>query len=254
MYSAYYWSIIQATAEKYHRSFLIHVQALSVLSSCLLRPTGSQEVCVWPAEPDPDLWRAPPREHHSHQHRRVAGAGGGFSLRGTFTLIPSPVWLPPSLPRLYLGPWLWFWPVSLVLQYVADLLHEQAQPIVSTCSAADVQAAFNTIVTRIQRLWVTLSQNLCVFNFIHVYTGRVPENSRKSSPAPWECLLYRVSRLFQFSSVLFLDPSAPLPSYGKSQLCCCCFTRFLCSPGADAFKHSLGLQLGSSYTPSKRFS
>ncbi|XP_054653874.1 phosphofurin acidic cluster sorting protein 2 isoform X5 [Dunckerocampus dactyliophorus] len=36
-------------------------------------------------------------------------------------------------------------------QYVAELLHEQAQPIVSTCSAADVQAAFNTIVTRIQR-------------------------------------------------------------------------------------------------------
>uniref|UniRef100_H3D7C9 Phosphofurin acidic cluster sorting protein 2 n=1 Tax=Tetraodon nigroviridis TaxID=99883 RepID=H3D7C9_TETNG len=36
-------------------------------------------------------------------------------------------------------------------QYVADLLHDQAQPIVSTCSAADVQAAFNTIVTRIQR-------------------------------------------------------------------------------------------------------
>lgn len=38
------------------------------------------------------------------------------------------------------------------VQYVAELLHEQAQPIVSTCSAADVQAAFNTIVTRIQRL------------------------------------------------------------------------------------------------------
>uniref|UniRef100_A0A3Q3WAE8 Phosphofurin acidic cluster sorting protein 2 n=1 Tax=Mola mola TaxID=94237 RepID=A0A3Q3WAE8_MOLML len=36
-------------------------------------------------------------------------------------------------------------------QYVAELLHEQAQPIVSTCSAADIQAAFNTIVTRIQR-------------------------------------------------------------------------------------------------------
>uniref|UniRef100_H2RNL1 Phosphofurin acidic cluster sorting protein 2-like n=1 Tax=Takifugu rubripes TaxID=31033 RepID=H2RNL1_TAKRU len=36
-------------------------------------------------------------------------------------------------------------------QYVAELLHEQAQPIVSTCSVADVQAAFNTIVTRIQR-------------------------------------------------------------------------------------------------------
>lgn len=43
----------------------------------------------------------------------------------------------------------------VTLQYVADLLHDQAQPIVSTCSAADVQAAFNTIVTRIQRLWVT---------------------------------------------------------------------------------------------------
>ena len=41
------------------------------------------------------------------------------------------------------------------VQYVAELLHEQGQPIVSTCSAADVQAAFNTIVTRIQRLWVT---------------------------------------------------------------------------------------------------
>ncbi|KAM9803787.1 phosphofurin acidic cluster sorting protein 2 [Neosynchiropus ocellatus] len=36
-------------------------------------------------------------------------------------------------------------------QYVAELLHEQSQPIVSTCSAADIQAAFNTIVTRIQR-------------------------------------------------------------------------------------------------------
>uniref|UniRef100_A0A672J472 Phosphofurin acidic cluster sorting protein 2-like n=1 Tax=Salarias fasciatus TaxID=181472 RepID=A0A672J472_SALFA len=36
-------------------------------------------------------------------------------------------------------------------QYVAELLNEQGQPIVSTCSAADVQAAFNTIVTRIQR-------------------------------------------------------------------------------------------------------
>ncbi|XP_046884812.1 phosphofurin acidic cluster sorting protein 1 isoform X3 [Hypomesus transpacificus] len=36
-------------------------------------------------------------------------------------------------------------------QYVAEVLHEQGQPIVSTCSAADVQAAFNTIVTRIQR-------------------------------------------------------------------------------------------------------
>ncbi|XP_016410424.1 phosphofurin acidic cluster sorting protein 2 isoform X1 [Sinocyclocheilus rhinocerous] len=36
-------------------------------------------------------------------------------------------------------------------QYVAEALQKHAQPIVSTCSAADVQAAFNTIVTRIQR-------------------------------------------------------------------------------------------------------
>ncbi|ROK15874.1 Phosphofurin acidic cluster sorting protein 1, partial [Anabarilius grahami] len=36
-------------------------------------------------------------------------------------------------------------------QYVAEVLQKHAQPIVSTCSAADVQAAFNTIVTRIQR-------------------------------------------------------------------------------------------------------
>lgn len=42
--------------------------------------------------------------------------------------------------------------MSVFAQYVAELLHEQGQPIVSTCSAADVQAAFNTIVTRIQRL------------------------------------------------------------------------------------------------------
>ncbi|KAI2658174.1 Phosphofurin acidic cluster sorting protein 1 [Labeo rohita] len=36
-------------------------------------------------------------------------------------------------------------------QYVAEVLQKHTQPIVSTCSAADVQAAFNTIVTRIQR-------------------------------------------------------------------------------------------------------
>ncbi|XP_043941210.1 phosphofurin acidic cluster sorting protein 1-like isoform X2 [Protopterus annectens] len=36
-------------------------------------------------------------------------------------------------------------------QYLAELLQEQNMPIVSTCSAADIQAAFNTIVTRIQR-------------------------------------------------------------------------------------------------------
>ncbi|XP_036402954.1 phosphofurin acidic cluster sorting protein 2-like isoform X1 [Megalops cyprinoides] len=36
-------------------------------------------------------------------------------------------------------------------QYLSEILHEKNQPIVSTCSMADVQAAFNTIVTRIQR-------------------------------------------------------------------------------------------------------
>lgn len=50
----------------------------------------------------------------------------------------------PSLPLSAL--------YSVILQYVADVLQKQNQPIVSTCSAADVQAAFNTIVTRIQRL------------------------------------------------------------------------------------------------------
>ncbi|XP_056113700.1 phosphofurin acidic cluster sorting protein 2 isoform X2 [Rhinichthys klamathensis goyatoka] len=36
-------------------------------------------------------------------------------------------------------------------QYVSERLQKHTQPIVSTCSPADVQAAFNTIVTRIQR-------------------------------------------------------------------------------------------------------
>ncbi|KAL1006156.1 hypothetical protein UPYG_G00068590 [Umbra pygmaea] len=36
-------------------------------------------------------------------------------------------------------------------QYLSEILHEHSQPIVCTISGADVQAAFNTIVTRIQR-------------------------------------------------------------------------------------------------------
>uniref|UniRef100_A0A8C6VAD9 Phosphofurin acidic cluster sorting protein 2-like n=1 Tax=Naja naja TaxID=35670 RepID=A0A8C6VAD9_NAJNA len=36
-------------------------------------------------------------------------------------------------------------------QYLCDQLQEHKQPMVSTCSMADVQAAFNTIVSRIQR-------------------------------------------------------------------------------------------------------
>ncbi|RXN17884.1 phosphofurin acidic cluster sorting 2-like isoform X2 [Labeo rohita] len=41
--------------------------------------------------------------------------------------------------------------IILINTYVAEVLQKHTQPIVSTCSAADVQAAFNTIVTRIQR-------------------------------------------------------------------------------------------------------
>lgn len=68
------------------------------------------------------------------------------------------------------------------VQYVAELLHEQAQPIVSTCSAADVQAAFNTIVTRIQRLWVTYIhtyRRTC----IHTQGLNDKSHSRKRDPA-----------------------------------------------------------------------
>ncbi|KAK1806127.1 hypothetical protein P4O66_012837 [Electrophorus voltai] len=39
----------------------------------------------------------------------------------------------------------------LSLCYLNEILHEHSQPIVSTISAADVQAAFSTIVSRIQR-------------------------------------------------------------------------------------------------------
>ncbi|XP_072406089.1 phosphofurin acidic cluster sorting protein 2-like isoform X2 [Chiloscyllium punctatum] len=36
-------------------------------------------------------------------------------------------------------------------QYLYERLHEKSQPMVCTCSVADIHAAFNTIVTRIQR-------------------------------------------------------------------------------------------------------
>uniref|UniRef100_A0A673KVQ7 Phosphofurin acidic cluster sorting protein 1-like n=1 Tax=Sinocyclocheilus rhinocerous TaxID=307959 RepID=A0A673KVQ7_9TELE len=41
--------------------------------------------------------------------------------------------------------------VSVFVSYLNEILQEHKQPIVSTVSPADVQAAFNTIVTRIQR-------------------------------------------------------------------------------------------------------
>uniref|UniRef100_A0A8C9SPU8 Phosphofurin acidic cluster sorting protein 2-like n=1 Tax=Scleropages formosus TaxID=113540 RepID=A0A8C9SPU8_SCLFO len=42
-------------------------------------------------------------------------------------------------------------------QYLAEILHEQNQPIVSTCSAADVQAAFNTIYCAVVSLHVAVA-------------------------------------------------------------------------------------------------
>lgn len=70
------------------------------------------------------------------------------SLRHVFPAFSS---IQSALPLVY--PLTHRVPLMCVsVQYVAELLHEQGQPIVSTCSAADVQAAFNTIVTRIQRL------------------------------------------------------------------------------------------------------
>lgn len=80
------------------------------------------------------------------------------------------------------------------VQYVAELLHEQSQPIVSTCSAADVQAAFNTIVTRIQRLWVT---------YMHTYT-RI---GWMTQPIRWRdfyCLF-----IFYFFYLIILSQSSP---------------------------------------------
>lgn len=36
-------------------------------------------------------------------------------------------------------------------QFLSEVLQRHALPVVCTCSAADVQAAFSTIVSRIQR-------------------------------------------------------------------------------------------------------
>lgn len=52
-------------------------------SQPLLCLKGSQEVCVRPAEPDPDLWWTPTREHHPHQHHGVARTGVCFSVHDT---------------------------------------------------------------------------------------------------------------------------------------------------------------------------
>lgn len=41
--------------------------------------------------------------------------------------------------------------ISLCWQYVSEQLQAHKQLVVSTCSVADIQAAFNTTVSRIQR-------------------------------------------------------------------------------------------------------
>lgn len=40
----------------------------------------------------------------------------------------------------------------LVSQFLSDMLQNHHLPVVCTCTTADIQAAFNTIVSRIQRL------------------------------------------------------------------------------------------------------
>lgn len=45
-----------------------------------------------------------------------------------------------------------------VLQYVAEQLQVQRQPVVSTCSTAEIQAVLSAVLTRIQKLWVKLVQ------------------------------------------------------------------------------------------------
>lgn len=47
------------------------------------------------------------------------------------------------------------------------------------------------------------TQNLRVFSLTHFDGGWVPENSRKSSPTLWECLLYLVSHHKSFSVQLY---------------------------------------------------
>lgn len=42
-------------------------------------------------------------------------------------------------------------PCALAPQFLSDVLQRHTLPVVCTCSAADVQAAFSTIVSRIQR-------------------------------------------------------------------------------------------------------
>lgn len=146
--------------------------------------------------------------------------------------------LSPISPRLLFIHFTHHVPLMCVsVQYVAELLHEQSQPIVSTCSAADVQAAFNTIVTRIQRLWVpscihtqrTIKKSSSLSwsrprQTLYVYRGSPPENSRMLLLTLPQCSL-SVNPFYQKKVPVFplkcwssafllslLDPSARLLS------------------------------------------
>lgn len=66
-------------------SWQMHLLVSVSESLLLVFLQGSQEVCVWPAKPDPHLWWTLAREHHSHQHYRVARTGV-FSLNSTSLL------------------------------------------------------------------------------------------------------------------------------------------------------------------------
>lgn len=65
--------------------------------------------------------------------------GHGTQIRHGLVLVSTA--MSPGCPNLS----------SLHWQYVSEQLQAHKQLVVSTCSVADIQAAFNTTVSRIQR-------------------------------------------------------------------------------------------------------
>lgn len=74
-----------------------------------------------------------------------AGAGRSGDTRASSQGCPGGVSVWGRHPRRG------FTPCSLPWQYVSEQLLAHKQLVVSTCSVADIQAAFNTTVSRIQR-------------------------------------------------------------------------------------------------------
>lgn len=74
-------------------------------------------------------------DRHSICNRGIQGSGQAWAGAGQHSHVPG--CLNPS---------------SLHWQYVSEQLQAHKQLVVSTCSVADIQAAFNTTVSRIQRL------------------------------------------------------------------------------------------------------